>query len=176
MCGSWLWVRPLPPLPSLGEITTFITPSSWHLEPWVESVFRKFLQSSSLLCCVLRRLCKPIYIMIIIMARVKARNKQMPARARASPGNQDSADLGSVNIWRKPTNNDPVHSAWWRCAEWFKQNCISASSRESFKKVLACLKFRQHSVVRRSRPERNNYSAKKKCSTSAILSLGMELW
>ena len=33
-----------------------------------------------LLRCVLGRLCKPIYIMIIIMAR-QARNKQMPALA-----------------------------------------------------------------------------------------------
>ena len=46
------------------------------------------------------------------MAR-QARNKQMPAllaELGASPGNQDPADLRSVNIWRKPTNNDPVHS------------------------------------------------------------------
>ena len=103
--------RPLP-FSSLGEITRIhhagqLTPGT------MGGVFlEKFVQSRMCsLSCALGRLCKPIYIMIIIMAR-QARNKQMSVldELRASPGITNSEDFRSVNIWRKPTNNDPVHS------------------------------------------------------------------
>ena len=155
-------------VPSLGEITHIHL--TGQLTPGHGSVSRKFLQSRMCpLCCgVLERLCKPIYIMIIIMARL-ARNKQMRLRSElwASPGNQNSADLRSVNIWRKPTNNDPVHSGHEMC--WVIQTKLhSASSLKSFlENIRVCLKFKQHSLC--SAPgQRNNYSAKKKSSTSAI--------